>query len=217
MPGRSWATLLVVDVAELVAGVAPFDALERSHQAAALEWIASTRDIYRRAKPATPSPHLVSYVILADPADWSVFLVDHRLAGLWLPAGGHVEPLEDPGTTARREAMEELGLDVPVTGPVFLTVTPTTGPDPHTDVSLWYVLAGDRALPITLDSREFAGGRWWTPAEIDAAPPSEFEPHIGRFLAKMAGRPLIRSGACAGPGSASPAVWISPAQAGPHT
>jgi 8-oxo-dGTP diphosphatase len=177
-----------MDVASVVASVEPFDAVERSHRAAALSWLASTPDIYRRAKPATPSPHLVSYAVLADASDWSVFLVDHRLAGLWLPAGGHVEPLEDPLMTVRREAMEELGVDVPVTGPFFVTVTPTTGPSPHTDVSLWYVLAGDRSTPITLDPREFTGGRWWSAAEIAAAEPSRFDPHMGRFLAKMRAR-----------------------------
>jgi hypothetical protein len=37
---------------------------------------------------------------------------------------------------------------------------------------------------ITLDPREFAGGRWWTTAEIAAADPDGFEPHLGRFIAK---------------------------------
>jgi 8-oxo-dGTP diphosphatase len=179
------ATVLFVDVTGLVASIGPLDAMERGHRAATLDWLASTPDIYRRVKPGTPSPHLVSYAVLADPADWSVFLVDHRLAGLWLPAGGHVEPFEDPLTTARREAMEELGVDIPATGPVFVTVTSTTGPDPHIDVSLWYLLTADRSLPITLDAREFAGGRWWPPAEIAAAGPAGFDPHMGRFLAKM--------------------------------
>lgn len=185
MPLTGQATLLMVDVARLVTGIEAFDAVERSHQATALGWAASTQDIYRRVKPATPSPHLVSYVVLADPADWSVFLVDHRLARLWLPAGGHVEPFEDPLTTARREAMEELGVDVPVSGPVFISVTPTTGASSHIDVSLWYVLAADRSLPITLDPREFAGGRWWTAAEIAAAGPERSDPNMSRFLAKM--------------------------------
>ena len=68
-------------------------------------------DVYRRVKPATPPRHLVSYAALTDPRDWSVFLVDHRLAGLWLPPGGHVEPSEEPAVTAAREAREELGVD----------------------------------------------------------------------------------------------------------
>jgi 8-oxo-dGTP diphosphatase len=175
----------------LVAGIVPADALERDHQATALAWLDSTPDIYRRAKPATPPQHLVSYIVLTDPAG-GVFLVDHRLSGLWLPAGGHVEPGEDPAETARRETREELGIDAefPPGGgrPSFITVTRTTGPPAlqHTDVSLWYVLHGHRELPIRLDQREFAGGRWWTPAEVSAADPAVFDPHLGRFLAKLA-------------------------------
>ncbi len=177
------------EVAALIAGIDPYDPIERGHQADALSWLAGTRDIYRRVKPATPSPHVVSYAMVADPREWSVFLVDHRLAGLWLPAGGHVEPLEDPVATVRREAAEELGIsaDLSIAGlsPVFVTMMPTTGPESHTDVSLWFLLAGDRSLPITLDQREIAGGRWWSAAEVDAADPERFDPHLGRFLAKM--------------------------------
>jgi 8-oxo-dGTP diphosphatase len=178
-------------VRALVAGIVPADALERDHQAAALAWLDRTPDIYRRARPATPPQHLVAYAVLTDPADGGVFLVDHRLAGLWLPAGGHVEPGEDPAGTVRRETQEELGIEAafPPGGghPAFITVTPTTGPPAlrHTDVSLWYVLHGHRRLPIRLDQREFAGGRWWTAAEIIAAGPATFDPHLGRFLAKF--------------------------------
>lgn len=106
----------------MVAGIVPGDEIEAAHQRDALAWLDSTRDVYRRARPATPPRHLVSYAVLADPGDLrepaglsdpaglSVFLVDHRLAGRCLPAGGHVEPGEDPAVTARREAAEELGV-----------------------------------------------------------------------------------------------------------
>ena len=178
-------------VAETVAAIDPFDEIERAHQAEVLVWLASTRDIYRRVKPATPSPHLVTYAVLADPGDWSVFLVEHILAGLWLPAGGHVEPGEDPAVTVRRETMEELGVPADLSlfdgSPVFLTVTPTraAGVGRHTDVSLWYVLSGSRDLRLTLDQREFTGGRWWSAAEIESADPALFDPHMSRFLAKL--------------------------------
>jgi hypothetical protein len=56
-------------VAEIVAAIEPFDETERSHQSETLAWLHSTDDIYRRAKPATPSPHLVAYAVLADPSD----------------------------------------------------------------------------------------------------------------------------------------------------
>jgi 8-oxo-dGTP diphosphatase len=182
-------------VRELIAAITPADETERAHQSDALAWLDRTRDIYRRSKPATPPLHLVSYAVLLDPRDLSMFLVDHILSGLWLPPGGHVEPGEDPAQTARREAREELGIeaDFSITGerPAFLTVTRTAGLDDssrHTDVSLWYVLAGSPELPIVLDPREFVGGRWWTAAQIESASPDLFDPHLGRFLAKARSR-----------------------------
>ncbi len=180
-------------VAALVAAIEPWDDVERSHQADVLAWLASTPDVYRRVRPATPPRHLVSYAVLTDPRDLSVFLVDHRLAGLWLPAGGHVEPGEEPAVTAAREAREELGIDADfsIAGrrPVFVTIARTTGPDRHTDVSLWYLLAGSPALPIAPDPREFAGGRWWTGPQIESADPALLDPNMGRFLAKIRGQP----------------------------
>jgi 8-oxo-dGTP diphosphatase len=193
-------------VRELIAAIAPADEIERAHQSDALAWLGRTRDIYRRSKPATPPMHLVSYAVLLDPRDLSMFLVDHILAGRWLPPGGHVEPGEDPAQTARREAREELGIeaDFSITGerPAFLTVTRTVGLDHgsrHTDVSLWCVLAGSPELPIVLDPREFAGGRWWTAAQIESASPDLFDPHLGRFLAKARSRLLAGAGGGSAP------------------
>jgi 8-oxo-dGTP diphosphatase len=189
-------------IGDLIAAIEPFDDRERADQQQCLVWLAATDDIYRRKKPATPPQHLVCYVVPVDVCAGSVFLVDHRLAGLWLPPGGHVEPGEDPAATARREAREELGIDADfaVAGarPFFLTMARTSevaGPAAsdddrasfraHTDVSLWYVLAGHEAMPLALDQREFDGGRWWTWAAVSAADPAGFEPGLRRFRAKL--------------------------------
>jgi 8-oxo-dGTP diphosphatase len=189
-------------VRDLVAAIKAGDERERADQDDCLSWLASTSDIYRRVKPATPSRHLVSYALPVHVRDASTLLVDHRLSGLWLPPGGHVEPGEDPAFTARREAREELGIeaDFSVVGetPFFLSVTRTvitagaaaTPADraahrAHTDVSLWYLLAGQPGMPITLDAREFTGGRWWAADEVESADPARFDPCFGRFLAKL--------------------------------
>jgi hypothetical protein len=143
-----WHDLLMLDasastVSSLVNRISPADELGAQHKAEALDWLARTTDIYRRVQPRTRSPHLVSYFLLADRAADSVLLCDHRLSGLWLPTGGHVEPGEHPVETVRREAAEELGIEAqfdPTVGlaPFFLTVTETVGgPEMrHTDVSL---------------------------------------------------------------------------------
>lgn len=69
---------------------------------------------------------------------------------------------------------------------MFVTVTETIGSDRgHTDVSLWFVLAGQQDMPLVADPAEFHAITWWTPAEIRAADPSSFDPHYRRFMAKV--------------------------------
>lgn len=176
-------------VTGLVECLAPFDALEVEHRRKSLSWLASTNDVFRRERPATPAPHLVSYFLLLDQAQRRILLVEHRLAGLWLPSGGHVEPGEHPAETARREAREELGVEAkfldPDQHPVFLTWTETVGPDSHIDVSLWFLLQGSARDALAWDRGEFASIRWWSPSEVHSVPPDRFDPHLSRFLAKV--------------------------------
>jgi 8-oxo-dGTP diphosphatase len=178
-----------VTPAELVAGIEPGDPVEAADIRTALAWLASTVDVYRRVRPATPAPHLVSYAVPVDPGG-RVLLGDHVTSGLWLPPGGHVEPGEDPVRTAEREAHEELGVDVLAEGPVFLSVTRTVGPGTHTDVSLWFVLRLSADTPVTVDAREFRSVRWCD------SPPGAADPAFARFAAKI--RPVR---GCRGPRS----------------
>jgi ADP-ribose pyrophosphatase YjhB (NUDIX family) len=172
----------VTAVHEIVAGLTPLDSLEATHRRETLHWLERTDDVFRRAKPATPPKHLVSYVVPVSP-DGDILLVDHVKAGLWLPPGGHVDPGEHPADTARREAREELGVEVEAR-PLFLTATVTAGVDAgHTDVSIWYVVAGDRAWVVP-QSEEFRAARWWTRREVAAAG-EVFDPHFRRFLRKL--------------------------------
>lgn len=172
-----------------VSGILPTDDLGKKHRQNALTWLAGTDDIFRRVKPLTPSPHLVSYFLLVDRPAGGVLLCDHRLSGLWLPAGGHVEPGEHPLDTVRREAVEELGVIAQPDAasqdrPFFLTMTETVGPlaTRHVDVSLWFALAGHVGQSLRPDQREFAQVRWWTVAELREATLGRFEPHLPRAM-----------------------------------
>jgi 8-oxo-dGTP diphosphatase len=114
-----------------------------------------------------------------------LLLVDHRLAGLWLPSGGHVEPDEDPHTTVVRELAEELNLAAEFVrdSPLFITVTRTVGQEGgHTDVSLWYLLRGDISRAIEFDRGEFHGVQWFG---FDEIPFERSDPHLCRFVEKM--------------------------------
>jgi 8-oxo-dGTP diphosphatase len=183
--------LLHDEIRSLVARLVPADALEAEHCREAVAWLDRTGDIFRRAAPRTPSPHLVSYFLLTDHVQGSVLLADHRKAGLWLPSGGHVEPGEHPVATVRREVQEELGVAAvfsPVTGerPMFVTVTETTSPvHRHTDVSLWFVLSSGASQSLQPGLREFREVRWWSRDDIGQADPALFDPHLNRMLAKF--------------------------------
>jgi 8-oxo-dGTP pyrophosphatase MutT (NUDIX family) len=167
-----------------IASIIPLDELEQAHVADALAWIDSGAEICRIAKPATPPKHLVSYFACIDGDH--ILLVDHRNAGLWLPAGGHVEPGEHPRTTVIREAREELDIDVLFLreSPLMVTCTETVGATAgHVDVSLWYVIAGNHAAVPWFDRSEFNAVRWFSISDI---PLDRTDPHMSRFLRKYA-------------------------------
>jgi 8-oxo-dGTP diphosphatase len=182
-------------IAEIIAAIEPLDDIEREHRDSTLEWIRSSAPIFRTKKPDVPPKHLVSYFALVDQERGKILLVDHKLAGLWLPSGGHVEPDEDPRATVMRELSEELNLaaDFMDPGPLFITVTRTVGEDGgHTDVSLWYLLRGDSSRAIEFDRGEFHGVRWFG---FDEIPFERSDPHMRRFVEKL--RALLVANACA--------------------
>lgn len=104
-----------------------------------------------------------------------------------------------PADTARRETREELGIDAVFAEepaqPSFITVTRTVGrAHGHVDVSLWFLLIGQRGMRLTVDPTEFNEARWWTPAAVHAQESGRFDPHYQRFVTKTHGR------ACCDPG-----------------
>lgn len=177
-------------LAELLAGIDPWDELERAHLATAAEWIASGAPVYRTQRPDIPPMHLVSYFVVLDEARRELLLVAHRKAGLWLPSGGHVEQMEDPWDTVLRECREELRIDaVPSAAcgerPQFLTVTRTRGQGQHTDVSLWYVLQSDARAITSFDQDEFAAIRWLSLQQVLDQSTQTLDPHMHRFTRKL--------------------------------
>ncbi|MDX2290809.1 MULTISPECIES: NUDIX domain-containing protein [Streptomyces] len=175
---------------DLIGAIEPWDDLERAHLATATEWIARGAPLYRVRPPDVPPTHLVCYFVVHDVVRGELLLTAHRKAGLWLPAGGHVEPDEDPWDTVVRECREELSLQATassLTGahPLFLTVTPTRERHPHTDVSLWYVLNADADAVTTYDRGEFEAIRWLTKEQVLQEPIDRLDPHMHRFARKL--------------------------------
>lgn len=169
----------------LVNQIAPLDLREQADCNKTLTWIDSDAPLFRTAKPATPPMHLVSYIVVYDPATAQILLVDHRNAQLWLPCGGHVEPDEHPASTVSREIEEELGIEAQFywPEPCFISVTETVGLTAgHSDVSLWYVVQADSQQTLRYDQAEFAQIRWFA---LDDVPLERSDPQLGRFLGKF--------------------------------
>ena len=179
------------EILDEVKRIEPVDEIERLHIEDAVSWIQSPSDIFRIAKPDNPPKHLVSYFVVYDPRAKKLLLVDHVTANMWLPSGGHVEIDEHPRETVRREAMEELELvaDFSAMGeePAFITVTETRGSGTHTDVSFWYVIAGDSTAELNYDTREMRGLKWLSFDEVLAMDGQLLDPHMKRFVRKFSG------------------------------
>lgn len=69
-----------------------------------------------RAAIGTDLLLLPAVTVLARDHDGRVLLVMHTYTGKWGLVGGTVEPDEDPAEAAVREAQEETGLHVSITG-----------------------------------------------------------------------------------------------------
>ena len=182
-------------ITELIKQIKPFDLEEQEHIKDALAWIASGVEIFRIEKPATPLKHLVSYSVLVDFKEKKVLLFDHKKALKKLPSGGHIDKDEMPYETAKRELVEELGIEPKFAFndsevPFFLTVMETVGLTPgHVDVDLWYIFKGDSKSKINDEAeefkREFDGFHWLSFDEILSKPIEEFDVNMHRFVNKL--------------------------------
>ena len=97
-----------------------------------------------------------------------VVLLRHKRLGMWLQPGGHIDPGETPWDAARREAIEETGLDVDFAEvgddgvPVLAHVDVHAGGRGHTHLDLRFVLGGDDRDPNPPDdeSQDIAWFDW---------------------------------------------------------
>jgi 8-oxo-dGTP diphosphatase len=158
------STDLRADLHAVVAAITPFDETEADAQRSVLRWVDSGEALYRESGSA-PARHLAVYCTLVDPADDAVLQIHHVKADAWMFPGGHVDT-EPPCEAVVREAAEELGITAtfhPAVGRRSLLVTESQTNslvDSHLDITLWYVLAGDRSLQLNPDPAEIHAVRW---------------------------------------------------------
>ena len=110
--------------------------------------------------------------------DEKILLVHHRKLEKWLPVGGHIEIGEDPEAAAKREALEESGLEIELVGarpprefpgttiltaPTYLDIHDIQGD--HRHIGMIY-FARAATAEITLAEDEHYAIRWFTLEEL---------------------------------------------------
>ncbi|GAA4972552.1 NUDIX hydrolase [Kineococcus glutinatus] len=101
----------------------------------------------------------------------------------WDLPSGYVEPGESPLAAARREVVEELGTDLPVTGLLLVDWAPH--PDEGDKVLFVFdggVLSPDARARIAPDGREIARADFHDPAALDELTPARLARRIRTAL-----------------------------------
>lgn len=105
-----------------------------------------------------------------------IVLLKHKRLGFWLQPGGHIDAGETPWEAARRECVEETGLDVRFLGPFDAVVPELVVPElVHVDVH-----AGGRGH-THLDLRYLFDAGAAEDGSADPAPPEGESQEIGWF------------------------------------
>jgi len=126
-------------------------------------------------------PRRTARVLVFDPAG-RVLLIrcavvrrDGKLFVFWLTPGGEIEPDEEPSVAARREVLEELGLELDVRGPVYMEQNRFEHMGEVRDNTDFYFVArcaaeAPRMQGVTADEIALMQEiRWWTAEEVEAA------------------------------------------------
>jgi 8-oxo-dGTP pyrophosphatase MutT (NUDIX family)/GNAT superfamily N-acetyltransferase len=173
-------------VREAVAARSPVDSRERDSIARFLEMF----DVLDRPfDEHASSTHVTASAIVTG--DAGVVLHRHKRLGIWLQPGGHIDQGELPWDAARREALEETGLQVTPAASepsTLLHVDVHPGPRGHTHLDVRYGFTALSVEPAPPDG-ESPDVAWfsWAQAIAIAEPGVE-----GVLRAVQPGRPTLR-------------------------
>lgn len=125
---------------------------------------------YKYPRPAVTA----DLVILAGKEDQRKILLIQRgrdpYKGMWALPGGFVDENEDLADAARRELMEETGLEAGELQQIGAFGTPYRDPRGHT-ISIGFLAVFDKLKPAT-PGDDAANARWFSPDEL---PPLAFD------------------------------------------
>jgi len=106
--------------------------------------------------------------------DRGIVLLRHLVVGTWLQPGGHLDPGETPWEAARREVIEETGMDVDFLDgtPELVHVSVHDVPNGHTHLDLRYLFDGGTMDPAP-PAGESQDVHWFSwPEAMETAEPS---------------------------------------------
>jgi 8-oxo-dGTP pyrophosphatase MutT (NUDIX family) len=173
------AALLQLILAD-VRGRVPVDDRERESIASFLATVGELAEPF--AEEAQPT-HITASALIVGPR--GTVLHRHRVLGIWIQPGGHIDRGETPWDAALREAGEETGLLLRHAGdePELVHVDVHPGPRGHTHLDLRYLLDGGDAdpAPPPEESQDVAWFAW--PDALAVA-----EPAMAGILRSLAAR-----------------------------
>lgn len=128
MSDRRWA---------LLATLAAHDPVDPRETESLRRTLALVRDLPDPFSETDGPIHVTASAIVSDGGQ-RVLLHRHRILGIWLQPGGHIEGDEPPADAATRETLEETGIAVahPAGTPTLLHVDVHPAPKPSCDLHL---------------------------------------------------------------------------------
>jgi 8-oxo-dGTP pyrophosphatase MutT (NUDIX family) len=133
---------MVVGTGELRAIVTEHVPLSSRETAAKVRFLAELDRLVDPCSEEADPVHVTASAIVVGTRGTVLHL--HKRLARWMQPGGHIDPGETPPVAARREAMEELGLDVahPEGGPRLIHLDVHEAALGHTHLDLRYLLLG---------------------------------------------------------------------------
>lgn len=162
-----------MELARQIAAYTPVNEQEARDKKLLLSWLESGQDIYTRDNAAA---HLTASAWVVSPDRQQVLMVYHNIYNSWSWMGGHADGDRDLLGVARREVMEESGLnELKLLSPDLFSLEILTVDghikrgsyvSSHLHLNVTYLFEADPKQPLTIKPDENSGVAWFPVTEL---------------------------------------------------